>query len=316
VMQGKPGDSNPPPRGFLGRSKRFWIVLSSILLLVSIGLGVGLGVGLTRGVNSDSGSAPEPSTPESTLVPTSNTTGTFWKPVAGESWQIVLLYPVNDTSTNVSVYDIDLFDNPKSTIDSLHAQNRKVICYFSAGSYEDARPDSSQFAANDKGKELDGWPGEYWLRTSSSNVRNIMKSRIQLAKSKGCDGVDPDNVDGYDNDNGLGLTTSDAVEYIGFLADTAHALNLSIGLKNGGDIVKNVVDLMQWEVNEQCAQFNECDLYRPFIDADKPVFQIEYPNSAPDVNVAAKKTSCDNPSARGFSTILKNLELDNWVEMC
>jgi len=312
-MQGNTEDSNlkPQSRGILGRSKKFWIV-SAILLVVAIGLGVGLGIGLTRTSDSDSDS--EPSTPSSTLIPNSNTTGTFWKPVAGESWQIVLLYPLNDTSTNVSVYDIDLFDNPKSTIDNLHAQNRSVICYFSAGSYEDNRPDSSQFTSNDKGKELDGWPGEYWLQTNSTNVRNIMKSRIQLAKSKGCDGIDPDNVDGYDNDNGLGLTTSGAVDYIGFLAGAAHALNLSIGLKNGGSIVENVVDLMQWEVNEQCVQYNECNLYRPFIDANKPVFQIEYTDGA--IGVSEKKSSCDDPAAAGFSTILKKLELDDWVEIC
>ena len=304
--------SHPEVRGFPGKSKKFWIILSAILLVVAIGLGVGLGIGLTRGSDSDS----EPSTPETTPISNPNTTGTFWKPVSGESWQIVLLYPLNDTSPSVSVYDIDLFDNPKSTIDKLHSQNKRVICYFSAGSYEDNRLDSSQFTSNDKGKELDGWPGEYWLQTNSTNVRNIMVSRIQLAKTKGCDGVDPDNVDGYDNDNGLGLTTSDAVEYLGFLADTAHGLNISIGLKNGGEIVKNVVNLMQWEVNEQCAQYNECDLYRPFIDGNKPVFQIEYPKSAPDVDVATKKSLCDNPSAQGFSLILKNLELDNWIETC
>jgi hypothetical protein len=33
-----------------------------------------------------------------------------------------------------------------------------------------------------------------------------MAARIQVAKDKGCDGVDPDNVNGYDNDNGLGFT--------------------------------------------------------------------------------------------------------------
>lgn len=282
-----------------------------------IGLGVGLGVGLTQGSDYDPGSNPsEPNQPNTTLVPTPNTTETYWTPTAGETWQIVLLNALNNTSLNVSVYDIDLFTNPTSTIDTLHAQNKKVICYFSAGSYEPGRPDSDQFTATDKGKELVGWPGEYWLQTASSNVRHIMTSRLQLAKSKGCDGVDPDNVDGYDNENGLGLTTLSAVDYLGFLADTAHGLNLSIGLKNGGAIVDNVVEVMQWEVNEQCEQYNECPLFQPFIDANKPVFQIEYPSSAPKVSTSAKQASCNSPSEQGFSTILKNMDLDEWIEAC
>jgi len=302
-------------RGIHQRSKRFWVILCAILLVIAIGLGVGLGVGLNQG--SSSGSSP----PTSSSTPTpptniTNSTGPFWKPQAGASWQIVLEYALNDTSPNVSVYDIDLFDNPTETITALHAQNRKVICYFSAGSYEPGRPDSQKFLANDKGKELDGWPGEYWLNTKSTNVRSIMTARLSLAASKGCDGVDPDNVDAYDNDNGLSLTASDAVDYVTFLAQGAHGLNMSIGLKNGGAIVNETIGMMQWEVNEQCVQYDECDLFRPFIDAGKPVFHIEYPDSAPDISTASKTSICDNPSAQGFSTILKDMDLDDFIEAC
>jgi hypothetical protein len=35
------------------------------------------------------------------------------------------------------------------------------------------------------------------LDLGSENVRRVMKSRVNLAKSKECDGVDPDNVDAY-----------------------------------------------------------------------------------------------------------------------
>jgi len=305
------------PHGLLHHSKRFWIILGSILLVLAIGLGVGLGVGLSQGGSSGSSSPASP-TPTNTPSPSppSNTSGSIWRHTVGTTWQIVLLYPLNDTSPDVGVYDIDLFDNPTSMISELHAQNRKVICYFSAGSYEDWRPDSGNFTSTDKGKELDGWPGEYWLKTSSPNVRNIMSARLQLAASKGCDGVDPDNIDGYDNNNGLGLTTSDAIDYVTFLANGAHALNMSLGLKNGGSIVNETIDLMQWEVNEQCVQYDECDIFQPFIDAGKPVFHIEYPDSSPDISTATKTKYCDGASEQEFSTVLKNMDLDNFLDTC
>jgi hypothetical protein len=41
-----------------------------------------------------------------------------------------------------------------------------------------------------------------------------MSTRLALASSKGCDGVDPDNVDGYDNDSGFDLTPSTALDYL------------------------------------------------------------------------------------------------------
>jgi len=302
-------------RSFLSRrSKRFWILLcvGTVLLILAIGLGVGLGVGLTEG----SGGESPPSTPLPPNNNTNATSGTFWRPPAGTSWQIVLQNPPTDTSLNVSVYDIDLFDNNASAISTLHSQNRKVICYFSAGSYEPNRPDSGQFVKSDYGKELDGWPGEHWLDTNSTNVRKIMTSRLALAASKGCDGVDPDNVDGYDNDSGFDLTPSTALEYLTFLAIGAHGYNMSIGLKNAGAIVNATVDFLQWEVNEQCEQYQECDLFQPFIAAGKPVFHIEYPKGAPSISSNTKDSTCGNPSAQGFSTIIKEMGLNDWVETC
>jgi len=143
-----------------------------------------------------------------------------------------------------------------------------------------------------------------------------MTERLKLAASKGCDGVDPDNVDGYDNDTGLDLTTSDAIDYLTFLADIAHSLNMSIGLKNAAEIVNQTLGFLQWEVNEQCEQYQECDSFEPFIKAGKPVFHIEYPNSAPDVSASTKTTICDDPTAKGFSTVIKNMDLDNWLDAC
>jgi hypothetical protein len=74
---------------------------------------------------------------------------------------------------------------------------KKVICYFSAGSYESWRSDAKDFSNGDLGNNLDDWPGEKWLKLSSENVRGIMKKRVALAREKRCDAVDPDNVDGY-----------------------------------------------------------------------------------------------------------------------
>jgi hypothetical protein len=129
--------------------------------------------------------------------------GGVWQPAVDSTWQIVLsnTLTLSTTATSVTpdvdVFDIDLFDNQAETITTLHNLGKKVICYFSAGSYEPDRPDSGNFKAIDKGNELQGWPGEYWLDLNSKNVQNIMVARIQLAATKGCDGIDPDNIDGY-----------------------------------------------------------------------------------------------------------------------
>ncbi|KAJ9633054.1 hypothetical protein H2204_007444 [Knufia peltigerae] len=203
----------------------------------------------------------------------------------------------------------------------MKSNGHRVICYFSAGSYENWRPDASKFSPSDLGNDLDGWPGEKWLNISSPKVRTIMKARLDLAVHKGCDGVDPDNVDGYDNDNGLDLTQDDSIDYMIFLANEAHGRNLSIGLKNAGAIIDDVVECMEWSVNEQCVQYTECDTYAVFIQHQKPVFHVEYPKG-PDtsnnnpVSSKTKKKYCTDPDEAHFSTILKNIDLDTWIETC
>ncbi|PLB52646.1 putative endo alpha-1,4-polygalactosaminidase [Aspergillus steynii IBT 23096] len=305
-------------------TKKKLLVIGSVLLAIialAVGLGVGLGVGLNNGDN-DEGDSGDNETPPTTGGGGNNTSGSVkWKPKAGTTWQIELLYPLNDTSHDVDVYDIDLFTNKKETIDDLHKQGRKVICYFSAGSYENWRPDKSKFKQSSLGSVMDGWPDEKWIDIRSDNVKEVMIGRLDMAVEKGCDGVDPDNVDGYDNENGLDLKKADSAKFMNWLADESHKRNMSIGLKNAGDIISSVINKMQWSVNEQCAQYEECDTYAAFVHKDKPVFHIEYPkgdetNNEVNVSTKQKNKACEFSGSGNFSTVIKNMNLNNWIQEC
>lgn len=231
-------------------------------------------------------------------------------------WQITLSSPppIDSSPSNITVFDFDLFENPASTVDQIHTKSHYAICYFSAGSYEAFRPDKDQFNPNNLGKPLNGWFGERWLDTTSDNVRRIMRQRMDQAKSKGCDAIDPDNIDAYDNDNGLELTTDDAVDYVKFLADEGHSRGMAVGLKNGGAIVQEVLSDVDFEVNEQCVQYGECATFRPFIDAGKPVFNIEYIDGTPSSTAVDK--ICASPTRRDFSTLVKHMDLGDFSRVC
>ncbi|PGH09662.1 hypothetical protein AJ79_05628 [Helicocarpus griseus UAMH5409] len=314
-------------------SKQKTIIICLIMLLSIAALAVGLGVGLCRAATYghcpgwkypgggrpgwDHGDAP---TDSPTGAPTPPN-GELWQPAPGTTWQINLVDRVKASKMQVDVYDIDLFDNEKDDISRLKEEGRKIICYFSAGSFEDWREDAKKFEDSDLGRGLDGWDGEKWLNTRSENVRNIMLSRLDMAKDKGCNGVDPDNVDGYDNNNGLNLSQDDAVNYITFLADAAHQRGLSMGLKNAVAIIPKVKQKVEFAVNEQCLEYSQCGAYKPLIDANKAVFHIEYPKGeekSDSVNVAANVRSsvCGNPTTEKFSSVLKNINLDEWAQTC
>lgn len=252
----------------------------------------------------------------------------IWQPPPGTTWNYVLHHPVRLDDPNINtiqVWFLDLFDTPATTVSALRARNRRVIAYFSAGTHEDWRPDASSIPRSALGKPLDDWPGERWLRTRDAQVRAVMAARLDLARSKGFDGVDPDNVDGYDNRNGLGLSRDDAVEYVVWLAGEARARGLSVGLKNAGDVVPRVLPFVQFAVNEQAVQFGDVEQFEPFVRAGKAVFHVEYPkgededsdkhNNTKDVT-GRKKDKCLSARAKGFSSIIKNIRLDQWVQTC
>jgi hypothetical protein len=209
------------------------------------------------------------------------------------------------------MYDIDLFDASQSVIDQLHADGRVVICYFSAGSWEEWRPDAADFPSEVLGNDLEGWPGEKWLDIRRLDVLGpIMAARLDLAVHKNCDGVEPDNVDGYSNSNNTGfpLDAQDQRSYNIWLAEQAHARALSIGLKNDLDQILDLVSYFDWVLNEECFSYAECDLLTPFVQANKAVFGVEYKLDSSQF--------CPQANALNFDFIKKNGDLDAWRESC
>ncbi|OCK83486.1 glycoside hydrolase family 114 protein, partial [Lepidopterella palustris CBS 459.81] len=254
-----------------------------------------------------------------TALPATLSSRGVWQPAVDSSWQIVLSQTIDTSGTaspNVEIFDVDMFTTDVSAISALKKQDKKVICYFSAGSYEPDRPDSGDFQPSDLGNTLDGWPQEKWLNLKSDNVKNIMVKRIQLAAAKGCDGIDPDNMDGYGNNNGLNLQPSDSIAFLNILSSAASSNNLAMGLKNSLEILPSVIDKIQFAVNEQCHANAECETYAPLTAKGKPVFNIEYPDSAPNVFSADRSKLCGTMGAAHMRTLLKMVDLGGWVEFC
>lgn len=104
-----------------------------------------------------------------------------------------------------------------------------------------------------------------------------------------------------------------------FLADTAAASGMSIGLKNAVSLIPDLVSTVHFAVNEQCHEYDECDHFLPFAQANKPVFNIEYPDSAPSISASTLNKACtpiSGASDSALSTVIKKMELDGWVQFC
>lgn len=233
----------------------------------------------------------------------------IYKPGISTTWQWQLQGEPN-LSYDADLYDLDLFNTSTEVITSLHQRGKKVICYFSAGSYESFRSDANTFPNTTLGETLSGFEDEKWLDIRSDAVINIMKARLDLAKSKNCDGVEPDNMDGYANNSGFDLTAKDQISFNRTIANEAHARGLSVGLKNNLEQLEELVSYYDFSVNEQCHEYDECDRLSVFIDAGKPVFNAEYKaDYITDQNT--QKTICEKSQQLGIQTLLLPLDLDD-----
>ncbi|MEM3432739.1 MAG: endo alpha-1,4 polygalactosaminidase [Candidatus Methanomethyliaceae archaeon] len=223
-------------------------------------------------------------------------------------WQIQYTGEM-DTSLDVGMYNLDLFETPSETIASLRQRDIFVMCYFSAGSYEDWRPDAPLFPEVVLGKDMEGWAGERWLDIRRIDLlAPIMEARLDLALQKGCDGVDPDNVNGYANDTGFPLTAEDQLSYNVFLSQAARRRGLAIGLKNDLEQIPVLVAYFDWVLNEECFTYQECDRLLPFLHEGKPVFVIEYERMPSEF--------CPQAVQMGFNALHKRWELDAYRVDC
>ena len=201
------------------------------------------------------------------------------------------LYAVNGTSPNVT------------NVIAIHHNFGHAVCYLSAGSFEAWRPDAAAFPDSVIGLALDGWPGERWIDIRQRSVlRPILEARADRCARAGFDAIDWDNVDGHTQETGFPLSADDQLAYNRMLASIARARGMSVGLKNDLVQIPALVGSFDFAVNEQCAQFNECDLLLPFSTSGKAVVQIEY-SVKPDV-------FCGQANKRRWSALLANRKLD------
>lgn len=237
------------------------------------------------------------------------TAGDWTRPAADITWQWQLSGAVN-AGYDVDLYDVDLWTTSDATLRQLQDRGVTVLCYFSAGSGDPHRPDFDRFDAADLGHPLAGFEEERWLDIRSERVWDIMLARLDLAVERGCDGVEPDNVDGVTNDTGFNLTARDQLAFNRNLANEAHRRGLTVALKNSGDQVHDLVAYVDLELNEECHQFQECGQLRPFATAGKPILNVEYARSRAEAERLAQAV-CPTSSAADLRTLILPLDLDD-----
>jgi hypothetical protein len=225
-----------------------------------------------------------------------------WEPTpTTAAWQWQLQGKI-DTDVPAAVYEVDGFEVSKQTVQLLHRQGRKVVCYLDVGSWETYRPDAGQFPKSVIGRRYEGFPDERWLdiRRFRLFAKPLMR-RFNLCASKGFDAVEPDNLAGWENHTGFPITRQDQLRFNRWIARQVHAQGMAVALKNDGGQAEELVADFDFAIVEQCFQYEECDSYRTFIRHQKAVFEAEYE--------IAPEQFCPEAKQIGFSAIGKSYDL-------
>jgi endo-alpha-1,4-polygalactosaminidase (GH114 family) len=232
------------------------------------------------------------------------TAGAGWQPAPSTAaWQWQLQGKL-DLAVTASVYDIDGFETPTATVQALHRQGRKAICYLDVGSWENFRPDAGRFPKSVLGNRYEGFPNERWLDISRfHSFAAALKARIAICARKGFDAVEPDNVTGWEPENktGFQITRADQLRFNRWVARQVHSRGMAVALKNDGRQVKQLIGQYDFAIVEQCFQYDECGYYRPFVEQGKAVFEAEYELEPAQFCPAAIEL--------GFSSIRKSYDL-------
>jgi hypothetical protein len=240
----------------------------------------------------------------------------------GMAWQWQLTGTVDETvldSVNgPKMYDIDMFSATSALISRLKAKGIYVVCYVESGDWAKGRPDAGDYAPAILGRAIGGFPDEKFVNVKAldgpagptgKTLRQIMSARLDLAKSKGCDGIEPDLDDLHTYNTGFSISMDQMVAYNKAVIDMGHVRGMTVGLKNGasgGTFEKKMLAAgADWALNEECNQYDECGGYKAFIDAGKPVFQVEYLDNQ-RVRYGGTTGTCAKNNAANFDGIVKD----------
>jgi hypothetical protein len=227
---------------------------------------------------------------------------------ATRPWQIQLQGPAN-TKLDAHAFEVDGFDATKRTVRRIERGRRRSICYLDAGSWESFRPDRDTFAPELLGNVYAGFEDERWLDIRRVDLlQPILEARIEMCRDKGFDAVDPDNVNGYENDTGFPLTASDQLRFNTFLANLVHAHGMAVALKNDGPQAATLARYFDFAVVEECFAQRDCRAYRAFVKAGKAAYAIEYAQRSARV--------CRDARRWRFSVIFKHMSLRSYRRTC
>jgi len=170
-----------------------------------------------------------------------------------------------------------------ASISKIKANGNEVGAYISIGTGENWRDDFTEMTPYIISTEWDEWPGEFYVKETTTGVIDVMKARIDKIAAWGCDWVEFDNMDWahYDDTRtqyGLSVTKEESIIYFKELCDYVHSKNMKCMAKNFVENAENFDGVIYESYNKEKSWWDQSGAQR-FLDAGKIVIINHYNES-------------------------------------
>lgn len=241
----------------------------------------------------------------------------YYTPQIGDSfeWRLDSIGLNEVSQYNCKIVDIDAFSATKELVHAFHSKGIKVIAYVSVGTFEIYRSDSNLLPKEVVGNIYPAWPDERFLDLKQlEKLKPFITSRFDMIKSKGFDGIEPDNIDIYGEETDFNLTLDDTRIFCEWIIEEAHKRGLCIGQKNTEELVPLLNKKFDWALTENVFHQNIQNDYSSYISLGKPVFSAEYTD---EMDVTHFNTFvCNKAKQLKYFAFLKHRNLTQWTYEC
>ncbi|OUM57102.1 glycoside hydrolase family 114 protein, partial [Piromyces sp. E2] len=208
--------------------------------------------------------------------------------------------------------DVISFDleNAEKVIPTLHKKGQKAVCYFSGGEIDSKTNDYKDFVKADLIIYNKRHWENYFIDIRKLNkLKPLIKNRLKRALKYGCDAVEVDNINTprrYEKS----ITEKDSIKYAKMVAETAHEVGLSIGLKNSPEHTHVLEPYFDFAIVENCAKYDECKYFQVFTRNNKAVFTVHYSNRGYSLT-SNLSTLIKTQKGYGFTCVISSQDLQN-----
>lgn len=207
---------------------------------------------------------------------------------------------------------LDLEQTSAGDVALVRASGTRAACIFSAGTLPADSTARTGLSSLVVGRPVTARQERFWLDVRDiSLVAPYIEQKLKECRDKGFSAAIPTDLEAYMYRTGFAIGRRQQMLFSQYVAEAAHKYGLLAGLWDTRSQIVDLAPSYDFVVMAGCFEGGWCADTAPFKALKKPIFLIEYDDSArPDVDF------CKATEQFGAAGIIKRRVMDAWLKNC